>query len=456
MRGVQVSMATLALVSVAMLQNGCTTASPEDAEDEEVHVALPLIGTCTQELNSAEAESILGLTGPVTANEFAIGVDGRALNAVLVDAQGRTLTVGLSQSNYTANLIRYDVSMTSTGNVLALFSCDAGDVRFKAFEIVCMHWVNRSFPTNDLKRIARAELSGRAVTANDIISYFQRDSTNQSDGITPGEAAKVLGVSLPVDVNTLTFCSCDAPMFCVLIDSAGLRHPYEFEHANGRLKFHDASVREPEQREALRVLLCDWCEREFPRANRSTRLVTRPKSEEIANRVLAYFCPEYVDPTFSIELLNGKPFTGKVCTYFANGRKKSERPYVNGRENGIETHWHENGQRKEQGTLVEGLRNGKWILWYENGNRAEEGEWLESFGRGEVAWYPNGTKKREMFCSDEGAITNRITYYPNGMKRQEIQTPLSGNDVSRMWDVNGKPIAFTNETEEADDPNMAQ
>ncbi|MFZ4394416.1 MAG: toxin-antitoxin system YwqK family antitoxin [Kiritimatiellia bacterium] len=175
------------------------------------------------------------------------------------------------------------------------------------FEVVCMHWLNRSFTTNDLKRIA-------------------------------------------------------------------------------------ASAPEAEQREALRVLLCDWCERAFPRASRSTQFVTRLRSEEIANRVLAYFRPQYFDPTDNLELLNGKPFTGKVCTYYANGRTKRQRPYVNGRGNGIATRWHENGQEEEEGTLIEGQKNGKWICWYAN-----------------------------------------------------------GNDVSGMWDVNGKPIAFTNDMEPADE-----
>jgi len=130
---------------------------------------------------------------------------------------------------------------------------------------------------------------------------------------------------------------------------------------------------------------------------------------------------------------------------------KSQRPYVYGRRNGVETRWHENGQKEEAGSLMEARRNGKWISWYENGNIAEESQWRDNVGLGEVAWYPKGTKKQEVLCSDEGAITNKIMYYPNGMKRLEVQTPLDGNAVRGMWDINGNPIAFTNDMEQADD-----
>jgi len=255
-----------------MLWDGCTTPCPEDAEDKDVYVPLQLTATGAQEINFAEAESILGLSGPVTVTDFAIGVNSKALYSTLIDSQGRALTVCLSQSNYTANLIRYDVSITSNGNALAFFTCDVADVRFKAFEVVCTHWVNRNFATNDLERIARAELSKRAETANDIISYFQYGSTNQSIVLTANAAATLLGVTLPVEVTDLPFCSCDAPMHCDLIDARGLRHAYEFEHATGKLKGHEASVLAAEQSESLRVLLCDWCERVFPRASRSTIL----------------------------------------------------------------------------------------------------------------------------------------------------------------------------------------
>jgi hypothetical protein len=451
MRAVLISAVTLSLVSVLMLQSGCTTPTcSEDAEDKDIYVPLHLTATCAQEITSAEAERMLGLSGPVTVTDFAIGVSNKALYFALIDSQRQELAVCLSQSNYTANLIRYDVSLTSNGNARDCYTCDAADVRFKAFEVVCLHWVNRSFASNDLPRIARAELGSRAETANDIISYFQCGNTNRSIILAANTAAQLLGVSLPVEVTNLDFCNCDAPMHCALIDATGRIHTYKFEHATGKLESHGASVPEPEQREALRVLLCDWCEKAFPRAGRSTRFVKQPRSEEIANRVLAFFRPQYFDPTVSIELLNGKPFTGKVCTYYANGRMKRQRPYVNGRKNGIETRWHENGLKEEEGTLVEDRRNGTWISWYVNGKKADERKMRNNLVLGEVAWYPNGTKKREVLCSDEGAITNQILYYPNGVKRLEEQTPLSGNDVRDMWDITGNPIAFTNDIEQAD------
>ncbi|MEI6210112.1 MAG: hypothetical protein WCR06_00670 [bacterium] len=152
MKAVLVSAVTLSLVAVTMLQNGCTTPSSEDAEDKAVYVPLQLMATCAQEIRSIEAESILGLAGPITVTDFSIGVNNMALYSALIDSQRRELTVCLSQSNYTANLIRYDISITSNGNTLAFLACDASDVRFKAFEVVCMHWLKRSFTTNDMEQ----------------------------------------------------------------------------------------------------------------------------------------------------------------------------------------------------------------------------------------------------------------------------------------------------------------
>jgi hypothetical protein len=44
------------------------------------------------------------------------------------------------------------------------------------------------------------------------------------------------------------------------------------------------------------------------------------------------------------EVNSKTPFTGKLVEEYANGQKKVEGNYKNGKSEGLETYWHENGQ----------------------------------------------------------------------------------------------------------------
>ena len=55
-------------------------------------------------------------------------------------------------------------------------------------------------------------------------------------------------------------------------------------------------------------------------------------------------------------------------SYWGNGQKWFEAPYVNGKLHGIETWWHENGQKWMERPWVNGQLHGIETLWTEDGS----------------------------------------------------------------------------------------
>lgn len=63
---------------------------------------------------------------------------------------------------------------------------------------------------------------------------------------------------------------------------------------------------------------------------------------------------------------------GKWTYWFANGNKWSEARYKNDIREGKSTVWHENGKKYFEGQYRNGERHGNWRFWKENGELLKE------------------------------------------------------------------------------------
>ena len=81
-------------------------------------------------------------------------------------------------------------------------------------------------------------------------------------------------------------------------------------------------------------------------------------------------------PKLILKILGpGKVYTGKVISYFKNGKTESEGTYLNGEKDGNWKYWYETGGYtfESKGSYKGGNRDGFWTYWYPNGEIREDG-----------------------------------------------------------------------------------
>jgi antitoxin component YwqK of YwqJK toxin-antitoxin module len=421
---------------------GCT--SLQEAEDE-IDVPLQLTPCYTQDVTGKEAETILGLTGPIEVDDFSTGAGHYSFYGRIHDSANHTLTALMTHSNYIANEIHYDFLLKQDNNTLSSYSCGSGDKKFKAFCILCLDWINRQFPQSEHQRLKRGDLSYRATIAGEIISFYgmpEKHSLNTRP--TNKQAAESLALTYPIEVTNFGLCMGGHLIACCLKDSKGNKFVPSVNHSEDDDRRFRGSDK---QNEALRILCLDWVDRCFPISEDGKRYILRPEKELVANRILAFLVPAENDGLITISKMAGnKPFTGKVCTFYKNGKIKSETPYINGRHNGIVTSWHNNGQKESEYAVIEGATDGIKTTWYKNGYTQEVSYWRNSCMAGnETVWYPDGKKKRETFYDpDLDCVSGGSGYYPNGQKWFAWKWQDNGTEITGMWNKKGLPIPITN------------
>jgi antitoxin component YwqK of YwqJK toxin-antitoxin module len=77
------------------------------------------------------------------------------------------------------------------------------------------------------------------------------------------------------------------------------------------------------------------------------------------------------------EVNSKTPFTGKLVEEYANGQKKIEGNYKNGKPEGLETYWHKNGQKLREGNYKNGKPDGVHAWWHENGQKRSDTIWKD-------------------------------------------------------------------------------
>lgn len=64
---------------------------------------------------------------------------------------------------------------------------------------------------------------------------------------------------------------------------------------------------------------------------------------------------------------NPEVMDGNVTYYFKNGKKHTERKFINGKENGYYKEWYENGEIESEGLMQNDGQTGEWKYYYSNG-----------------------------------------------------------------------------------------
>ena len=71
------------------------------------------------------------------------------------------------------------------------------------------------------------------------------------------------------------------------------------------------------------------------------------------------------------------PYTGKIESFYTDGKKNFVKNYSGGKLNGTTTHWFENGQKRIELNYKNNILDGDCAEWYENGQNKDEYTMLE-------------------------------------------------------------------------------
>jgi len=109
------------------------------------------------------------------------------------------------------------------------------------------------------------------------------------------------------------------------------------------------------------------------------------------------------------------PYTGKIESFYTDGKKNFVKNYSDGKLNGTTTHWFENGQKRIELNFRDNLTHGEFNEWYENGqlkeksffeNAMQTGEYISYHSNGQIRTkriYMSGEKLREENWNPDGS-----------------------------------------------------
>jgi hypothetical protein len=81
---------------------------------------------------------------------------------------------------------------------------------------------------------------------------------------------------------------------------------------------------------------------------------------------------------------------GAWTYWYESGQKRWEGSFVDDRSEGLERSWFENGQLEYEGTFRDEVRDGPWQRWYDNGRPAVYGHYREGERQGEFRYWDYG------------------------------------------------------------------
>ena len=87
------------------------------------------------------------------------------------------------------------------------------------------------------------------------------------------------------------------------------------------------------------------------------------------------------------------PFTGRAVSFYANGQKRQEASYKDGKYDGLWSWWYENGQKSREENYEDGNENGFHPRWYENGQMRGEVRWKNGKHDGLWTWKKDPTSR---------------------------------------------------------------
>ncbi len=104
--------------------------------------------------------------------------------------------------------------------------------------------------------------------------------------------------------------------------------------------------------------------------NISTKRFKKPPPHHKVSEVRA----DQLEERRGVWYAKGKPerFNGTSISYYPDGSRNSEYPYVNGKKHGIATWYNEDGSKRSEISHVDGKKHGKWIMYRRDGSRSSE------------------------------------------------------------------------------------
>lgn len=133
----------------------------------------------------------------------------------------------------------------------------------------------------------------------------------------------------------------------------------------------------------------------------------------------------FITEKFPVLLYKGTPYTGKVVSYYENGKKEWENSYTKGLRNGDFFTFHENGDLKSKSKFKEDKRDGVFECYCENGAK-EKGTYKEDMMVG--VWegiFPDGRLLFRSFYEYNKLISKPDSYnHPriiNGWNNQRFE-----------------------------------
>lgn len=117
---------------------------------------------------------------------------------------------------------------------------------------------------------------------------------------------------------------------------------------------------------------------------------------------------------------------GLEISYWPDGAKKSEMPFVEGLKHGLRITWYEDGQKWSEGHYVQGLEDGVWTTWFPNGSKYQDITLKNSGFEGPFTqWHMNGKMRLQVeyvagkmqgpmrVWDQEGHLNRAIDYVDN-------------------------------------------
>ena len=111
--------------------------------------------------------------------------------------------------------------------------------------------------------------------------------------------------------------------------------------------------------------------------------------------------------------------TGKSITYYRSGAVNFERPYKDGKRDGLEKSFYESGKPKYEISYREDLMDGKTIFWYETGEKQAEGSYVAGTGK-TINYYRSGAVNFERSFKDGKRDGLEKSFYESGKPKYEI------------------------------------
>ena len=93
--------------------------------------------------------------------------------------------------------------------------------------------------------------------------------------------------------------------------------------------------------------------------------------------------------------LSTEPLTGTVVSFFADGRLRTSRNYIDGKSDGLYEQFYDNGQLRERGNWIDGEFDGLYERFYENGQLEMRGNYQDGKSEGLFEWFDENGRLAE-------------------------------------------------------------